>query len=72
VLRRLVELTNLYPAKDAEQWVPLTSRGARRARWTSRGTVNRVLNEEQRRGSVELRRGRTLIRQLDALQRRAR
>jgi CRP/FNR family cyclic AMP-dependent transcriptional regulator len=38
---------------------------------TSRATVNRVLNEEQRRGTVELRRGRTLIRDLDTLTRRA-
>jgi hypothetical protein len=34
--------------------------------------VNRVLNDEQRRGSLELRRGRTLIRDLDALARRRR
>ena len=71
MLRRLVELTNLYPAKDSEQWVPLTQEVLAELAGTSRTTVNRVLNEEQRRGSVELRRGRTLIRQLDALQRRA-
>jgi hypothetical protein len=41
-------------------------------RAASPATVNRVLNEEQRRGTLELRRGRTLIRQLDALKRRAR
>jgi hypothetical protein len=32
----------------------------------------RVLNEEQRRGTLELRRGRAIIRQLDALKRQAR
>jgi CRP-like cAMP-binding protein len=39
---------------------------------TSRAIVNRVLNEEQRRGTLELRRGRTVIREPEALRRRAR
>jgi CRP/FNR family cyclic AMP-dependent transcriptional regulator len=72
VLRRLLELTNLYPAKDAVQSIPLTQEMLAELAGTSRATVNRVLNEEKRRGSVELRRGRTLVRDLDALTRRAR
>jgi CRP/FNR family transcriptional regulator, cyclic AMP receptor protein len=58
VLRRLVELMNVYPAKDGEQWIPLTQEVLAELAGTSRATVNRVLNEEQRRGTLELRRGR--------------
>jgi CRP-like cAMP-binding protein len=71
VLRRLIELTYLYPAKDGGQWIPLTQELLAELAGTSRATVNRVLNEEKRRGSVELRRGRMLVRDLDALARRA-
>jgi CRP/FNR family cyclic AMP-dependent transcriptional regulator len=52
-------------------WIPLTQEMLGELAGTSRATVNRVLNEEQRRGTVELRRGRTLIRDLDTLTRRA-
>jgi hypothetical protein len=38
----------------------------------SPAAVNGVLNEEQRRGTLELRRGRTLVHDLEALTRRAR
>jgi CRP/FNR family transcriptional regulator, cyclic AMP receptor protein len=72
VLRRLVELTNVYPPKDGEQWIPLTQEVLAELAGTSRATVNRVLNEEQRRGILELGRGRTLVHDLDALARRAR
>jgi CRP/FNR family cyclic AMP-dependent transcriptional regulator len=72
VLRRLVELAEVYPSKDGEHWIPLTQEVLAELAGTSRATVNRVLNEEQRRGSLELRRGRTLIRDLDALARRGR
>jgi CRP/FNR family cyclic AMP-dependent transcriptional regulator len=73
VVRRLVELAALYPTPDeAQRSIPLTQEVLAELAGTSRATVNRVLNEEQRRGTLELRRGRTLIRQLDTLQRRAR
>ena len=72
VLRRLVELTNLYPAREGKQWIPLTQAVLAELAGTSRATVNHVLNEEQRRGTLELRRGRTLVRDLDTLTRRAR
>jgi len=39
---------------------------------TWRPTVNRVLNEEQDRGSLSLRRGKTVIRDVDGIGRRAR
>jgi CRP/FNR family cyclic AMP-dependent transcriptional regulator len=73
VLRRLVELAALYPtANEAPQSIPLTQEVLAELAGTSRATVNRVLNEEQRRGTLHLRRGRTLVRDLEALKRRAR
>jgi hypothetical protein len=39
---------------------------------TSRATVNRVLRDEERRGVLELARGRTVVRDLDQLRRRSR
>lgn len=52
--------------------VPLTQEELASLAGTSRATVNRVLREEQAHGAVELRRGRTIIRDADALARRAR
>jgi len=68
VLRRLVELATTYGPKGE---LPLTQDELASCAGASRGTVNRVLREEQRRGSVELRRGRTIVLDLDALRRRA-
>jgi hypothetical protein len=39
---------------------------------TSRATVNRVLRDEEKRQTIELRRGKTVIRNLPELSRRAR
>jgi CRP/FNR family cyclic AMP-dependent transcriptional regulator len=72
VLRRLVELADLYPVKEGEHWIPLTQEVLAELAGTSRATVNRVLNEERRRGTLELRRGSTLVHDLDAVARRAR
>ena len=63
VLRRLVELTELYPASD----VPLTQEELAQLAGTSRATVNQVLRREEERGTVELQRGRTLVLDRDAL-----
>ena len=68
VLRRLVELTDLYPGSD----VPLTQEELAQLAGTSRATVNQVLRREKERGTVELRRGRTLVLDRDALVKRAR
>lgn len=70
VLRRLVELGRTYEARDGD--IPLTQEQLAELAGTSRATVNRVLREEQRRGTVELRRGRTIVVQPDELARRAR
>jgi CRP-like cAMP-binding protein len=70
VLRRLVELTATYAQRDGE--IPLTQEQLAELAGTSRATVNKVLRDEQRRGTVELRRGKTLVRKPDELARRAR
>ena len=70
VLRRMCELTEQYRAGDGEVVVPLTQEEIAELAGTSRATVNRVLREAERGGSVELRRGRTAVLDLDELLRR--
>lgn len=70
VLRRLVELAETYARADGE--IPLTQEQLAELAGTSRATVNKVLREEQERGTVELQRGKTLVLQPDELARRAR
>jgi CRP-like cAMP-binding protein len=69
VLRRLKELT-ADGAGGLE--VPLTQEELAELSGTSRSTVNRVLRQEEKRGTVSLRRGRTTVLDRDALARRAR
>ena len=68
VLRRLVEIAALYD----DGVVPLTQEDLAGLAGTSRATVNRVLREEEARGTVELGRGRTSVLDTDALSSRAR
>lgn len=70
VLRRLVELAASYGRGDGE--IPLTQEQFAELAGTSRATVNKVLREEQERGNVTLRRGRTLVLRPEELSRRAR
>lgn len=70
VLRRLVELSALYVDRDSA--VPLTQEELAEMAGTSRATVNRVLREEQERGTVELRRGRTVVLDVEEIAQRAR
>jgi CRP-like cAMP-binding protein len=63
VRRRLRELAELY----ADGTIPLTQEDIAEIAGTSRATVNRVLREEEKKGSIELARGRTIVRDLDAL-----
>ena len=76
VRRRLLAVAEVYAADEAESVngtvVPLTQDDLADLAGTSRATVNRVLREEEERGAVELGRGRTLIRDADALTRRGR
>jgi CRP-like cAMP-binding protein len=73
VLRPLNELALLY-TQDAEGKVeiPLTQEALAWLAGTSRATVNTVLGDAQRRGLVELRRGKTRILDPHELARRAR
>ena len=61
VLRRLVELATLYGRGEPGTEVPLTQEDIAGLAGTSRATVNRVLRAESKRGTVELRRGRTYV-----------
>lgn len=71
VLRRVCELARRFGATgEGPATVPLTQDEIAGMVGASRATVNRVLREEERRGVVELRRGRTVVRDLGALERR--
>jgi CRP/FNR family transcriptional regulator, cyclic AMP receptor protein len=71
VRRRLLDLARAYEGAEPAT-VPLTQEALAEMAGTSRATVNRVLREEQKRGSVELARGRTVVVDVDQLVRRAR
>jgi CRP/FNR family cyclic AMP-dependent transcriptional regulator len=72
VRRRLLDLARSYgPAADGVV-VPLTQEDLAAMAGTSRATVNRVLRDEERRGVVELARGRVTLLDADDLRRRCR
>lgn len=66
VLRRVGELAALYGDE-----IPLTQEDIAGLAGTSRATVNRVLRAEAKRGTVELRRGRTHVLDREALTKRS-
>jgi CRP/FNR family transcriptional regulator, cyclic AMP receptor protein len=68
IRRRLVELAGMYEGGV----VPLTQEDIGAMAGTSRATVNRVLRDEAKLGSVALARGRTSVLDTDALERRCR
>jgi CRP-like cAMP-binding protein len=72
VLRRLLELAELYDDGGGPAVVPLTQEDLAGLAGTSRATVNRVLREEATRGTVRLGRGRTTVLDRDGLARRGR
>jgi CRP/FNR family transcriptional regulator, cyclic AMP receptor protein len=73
VLRRLAELAELYRSSEpAAAVIPLTQEEIAHLAGTSRATANAVLRQEEKRATLELRRGRTVVRDPDALLRRAR
>lgn len=73
VLRRLRDLAGIYrPAEDGSVTIPLTQEELAEMAGTSRATVNRILRDEMARGNVELRRGRTIVTNLEELTRRSR
>jgi CRP/FNR family cyclic AMP-dependent transcriptional regulator len=72
VLRTLKELTADHADGDDAVEVPLTQEELAELSGTSRSTVNRVLRQEEKRGTVALRRGRTTVLDPGAVARRAR
>jgi CRP/FNR family cyclic AMP-dependent transcriptional regulator len=72
VRRRLLKLARLYGPPTGAAQVPLTQEEIAEMAGTSRATVNRVLRDEQKRGTVELSRGRTTILDREDLAHRAR
>jgi CRP/FNR family transcriptional regulator, cyclic AMP receptor protein len=73
VLRRLVELVDLYGGTDAaEVTIPLRQDDLAGLAGTSRATVNRVLRQEEGRGAVALARGKVTVIDRPALERRGR
>lgn len=71
VLRRLREMAELYGGSAKSAVVPLTQEHIAGLAGTSRATVNRVLREEERRGTIELQRSKTVVLELGELSRRA-
>jgi CRP/FNR family transcriptional regulator, cyclic AMP receptor protein len=72
VLRRLVDLSALYRDGENSALIALTQEAIAELAGASRTTVNEVLRAEERRGLLELRRGKTRISDVEALTRRAR
>lgn len=72
VLRRLRELVGDAAGGDAGAELPLTQEELAELAGTSRATVNRVLRQEEKRGTVALSRGRTRVLDPAAVARRAR
>jgi CRP/FNR family cyclic AMP-dependent transcriptional regulator len=71
VRRHLRQLAAVYE-RDGKSVIPLTQEEMAEIAGTSRATVNRVLREEERRGVIELKRGRTTIVDPEQLTRRGR
>ena len=74
VLRRVVDMATRLrgrPRTGRRDLVPLTQDHLADLAGTSRITVNRTLRAEQERGTLELARGRTVIRDLEAIEARA-
>jgi CRP-like cAMP-binding protein len=71
IRRRLVELAESYGGGESVE-LPLTQAELGEFAGAARATVNRVLREEEKLGAVELRRGRTVVLDAEAIGRRAR
>jgi CRP-like cAMP-binding protein len=71
LLRRLRDLSEVYKGPDGSAVIPLTQEELAEFAGAARATVNRVLREEQTRGTLELQRGKTRILDLEQLAHRA-
>jgi CRP-like cAMP-binding protein len=72
LLRRLHDLSQVYRCQDGSAVIPLTQEELAEFAGAARATVNRVLREEQARGTIELQRGKTRVLDPEELARRAR
>ncbi len=72
VRRRVCELAETYSGDGGQVVVPLTQEDLAAMAGTSRATVNRVLREEEKRGTVALQRGRVTVLDPAELSRRCR
>ena len=72
IRRRVAELADAYAPRGGEVTIPLRQEDLAGLAGTSRATVNRVLREEEARGTVRLARGRTVVIDREGLARRAR
>jgi CRP/FNR family transcriptional regulator, cyclic AMP receptor protein len=72
VRRRLVELAKLYPNESGRHQIMLTQEELAELAGASRSKVNRMLREEQQAGTIELQRGKLVVVDLAALEKRAR
>jgi CRP/FNR family transcriptional regulator, cyclic AMP receptor protein len=72
VVRRLLELVDVYDDGESSVEVPLSQEDLAGLAGTSRATVNRVLRKEEERGSLELGRAKTVVKDRKALESRAR
>ena len=72
LLRRLVELAAVYDAGHGEISISLTQEAIAELAGVGRPTVNQLLRDEEKRGTIALERGRTRVLDLDELSRRAR
>jgi CRP/FNR family cyclic AMP-dependent transcriptional regulator len=71
VLRRLLELADVYGSGDSQTEIPLTQEQLASLAGASRATVNAVLSAERARGTITLRRGATIVHDVAAVARRA-
>jgi CRP-like cAMP-binding protein len=69
VIRRLLDLGHVYGGDEQPIWVTQAQLAALAG--ASRATVNAVLSDERRRGTIEVKRGATVILDREALRRRA-
>jgi CRP-like cAMP-binding protein len=72
VLRRLVDLAALYPTGENTALIGLTQEAIAEMAGATRSTINQVLRNEEKRGLIELQRGKTRITDLAALTKRCR
>ena len=72
VRRRLVDLADMYPGADGVAEVALTQETIAELSGASRATVNQILRDEEKRGTINLLRGRTRVLDRDSLEKRSR